>query len=94
MWVFFVRLYQIELGTGGMGFGISTVAMAVALVSFFSGTRLYRHQRPGGSPFTRICQVIVASVRKWAVELPAGRKESLFETSDSEFVVVGSHDKV
>ncbi|CAI0471222.1 unnamed protein product [Linum tenue] len=73
----------------GWGFGIPAVAMAVAVASFFSGTRLYRHQRPGGSPVTRICQVILASVRKCRVELPAAA-DNLFETSDSESAVVGS----
>jgi peptide/histidine transporter 3/4 len=54
----------------GWGFGIPAVAMGVAVLSFFSGTRLYRNQKPGGSPLTRICQVVVASVRKYQVEVP------------------------
>ncbi|MBA0706872.1 hypothetical protein Golax_018957, partial [Gossypium laxum] len=48
----------------GWGFGIPAVAMAIAVASFFSGTKLYRNQRPGGSPLTRIFQVMVASVGK------------------------------
>ncbi|CAN0926361.1 Protein NRT1/ PTR FAMILY 8.1 [Linum grandiflorum] len=72
------------------GFGIPAAAMAVAVVSFFSGTRLYRHQVPGGSPVTRICQVVVASLRKLRIEVPAD-KGLLFETSgDSESAVKGS----
>ncbi|KAB2046703.1 hypothetical protein ES319_D01G254400v1 [Gossypium barbadense] len=54
----------------GWGFGIPAVAMAIAVVSFFSGTKLYRNQRPGGSPLTRIFQVMVASVGKARVEVP------------------------
>lgn len=73
----------------GWGFGIPAVAMAAAVVSFFSGTRLYRNQRPGGSPLTRICQVIVASFRKSRVEVPTD-KSVLYETSDEESVVKGS----
>ncbi|VVA25433.1 PREDICTED: NRT1/ PTR FAMILY [Prunus dulcis] len=71
------------------GFGIPAVAMALAVVSFFSGTRLYRNQRPGGSPLTRICQVFVASFRKFRVKVP-GDKSLLYETADEESVVKGS----
>ncbi|RZC78352.1 hypothetical protein C5167_002543 [Papaver somniferum] len=71
------------------GFGIPAVAMAIAVVSFFSGTRLYRNQKPGGSPLTRICQVIVATLKKFRVEVPAD-KSLLYETSDEESVVKGS----
>ncbi|KAK7275960.1 hypothetical protein RIF29_17087 [Crotalaria pallida] len=73
----------------GWGFGIPAVAMAIAVVSFFSGTRLYRNQRPGGSPFTRICQVIVASIRKHHVEVPDD-KSLLYETVDRESAIQGS----
>ncbi|GFZ01638.1 peptide transporter 1 [Actinidia rufa] len=73
----------------GWGFGIPAVAMAIAVVSFFSGTRLYRNQKPGGSPLTRICQVVVASVRKYRVEVPED-KSLLFETADVEIAIKGS----
>ncbi|XP_059667932.1 protein NRT1/ PTR FAMILY 8.1-like [Cornus florida] len=71
------------------GFGIPAVAMAVAVVSFFSGTRLYRNQRPGGSPLTRICQVILASFRKFGVKVP-NDKSLLYETAEEESAVKGS----
>ncbi|EOY07286.1 Peptide transporter 1 [Theobroma cacao] len=71
------------------GFGIPAVAMAVAVASFFSGTRLYRNQKPGGSPLTRIFQVLVASFRKVRVEVPAD-KSLLYETADEESAVKGS----
>ncbi|XP_019167905.1 PREDICTED: protein NRT1/ PTR FAMILY 8.2-like [Ipomoea nil] len=73
----------------GWGFGIPAVTMAVAVVSFFSGTRLYRNQKPGGSPLTRICQVLVASVRKYKVAVPA-EKSLLYETADAESAITGS----
>lgn len=73
----------------GWGFGIPAVAMAIAVLSFFSGTRLYRNQKPGGSPLTRICQVLVASVRKYKVEVPAD-KSLLYETADAESAIKGS----
>jgi solute carrier family 15 (peptide/histidine transporter), member 3/4 len=71
------------------GFGIPAVAMAVAVLSFFSGTRLYRNQQPGGSPLTRICQVIVASFRKLKVDVPQD-KSLLYETADEESAATGS----
>ncbi|KAH7656141.1 Proton-dependent oligopeptide transporter family protein [Dioscorea alata] len=54
----------------GLGFGIPTLFMGLAIGSFFCGTPLYRFQKPGGSPLTRMCQVVVASVRKWSVPVP------------------------
>lgn len=73
----------------GWGFGIPAIAMAIAIVSFFSGTRLYRNQKPGGSPVTRLCQVVVASLRKYKIEVPAD-KSLLYETADSESNIPGS----
>ncbi|KAL3839429.1 hypothetical protein ACJIZ3_024020 [Penstemon smallii] len=83
-------LVWIQTNVGwGWGFGIPAVAMAFAVVSFFSGTRLYRNQTPGGSPLTRICQVFVASFRKSGVEVPKDKCE-LYETVEEESVVKGS----
>lgn len=73
----------------GWGFGIPAVAMAVAVLSFFSGTRLYRNQKPGGSPLARICQVVVASLRKYQAEVPADNS-ILYETADAESAIKGS----
>lgn len=73
----------------GWGFGVPAVAMAFAVVSFFSGSRLYRYQKPGGSPLTRICQVVVASLRKYHVTLPA-EKSLLYETAEAESAIKGS----
>ncbi|XP_051142592.1 protein NRT1/ PTR FAMILY 8.1-like [Andrographis paniculata] len=71
------------------GFGIPAVAMAIAVVFFFSGTRLYRNQRPGGSPLVRVAQVIVASFRKYRIEVPSDESK-LYETSDAESAIKGS----
>lgn len=73
----------------GWGFGVPAVAMAIAVVFFFSGTRLYRYQKPGGSPLTRICQVVVASFRKSHASLPAD-KSLLYETEAAESAIIGS----
>ncbi|XP_048318596.1 protein NRT1/ PTR FAMILY 8.3-like [Ziziphus jujuba] len=73
----------------GLGFGIPTLAMAIAIGSFFLGTPLYRFQKPGGSPVTRMCQVLVASFHKWNLEVP---KDSslLYETQDKGSAIEGS----
>ncbi|KAM1205239.1 hypothetical protein ACFX2G_006167 [Malus domestica] len=71
------------------GFGVPAVAMAIAVLSFFSGTRLYRNQKPGGSPLTRIIQVIVASIRNYKVKVPED-KSLLYETADAESSIQGS----
>ncbi|XP_020274494.1 protein NRT1/ PTR FAMILY 8.1-like [Asparagus officinalis] len=83
-------LVWIQTNVGwGWGFGIPAVVMAVAVVSFFVGTPLYRHQKPGGSPLTRIAQVLVASFRKYGVRVPAD-KSQLYEVSDKESAIEGS----
>ncbi|XP_020200799.1 protein NRT1/ PTR FAMILY 8.1 [Aegilops tauschii subsp. strangulata] len=69
------------------GFGIPAVVMAIAVGSFFVGTPLYRHQRPGGSPLTRIAQVLVAATRKLGVPVDGS---ALYETADRESGIEGS----
>ncbi|THG22612.1 protein NRT1/ PTR FAMILY 8.2-like [Camellia sinensis] len=78
-----VLVYIQDNVSWGWGFGIPAVTMAIAVASFFSGTRLYRNQKPGGSPLTRICQVIVASLMKYRVKVPED-KALLYETNDGE----------
>ncbi|KAK1321864.1 Peptide transporter PTR1 [Acorus calamus] len=73
----------------GWGFGIPAVAMAIAVASFLWGTPLYRHQKPGGSPLTRIAQVLVASIRKFQVKVPADTN-LLYENEESESAIQGS----
>nr|CAB3496554.1 unnamed protein product [Digitaria exilis]CAB3502431.1 unnamed protein product [Digitaria exilis] len=56
----------------GWGFGLwlPTLFIALAIASFLLGSRKYRVQKPLGSPIVSVFQVIVASVRKWNVQLP------------------------
>ncbi|XP_042456243.1 protein NRT1/ PTR FAMILY 8.1-like [Zingiber officinale] len=79
---------QTDVGWG-WGFGIPAAAMALAVGSFFLGTPLYRHQRPGGSPITRVAQVIVAALRKIRVEVPED-KSLLHETAREASAIRGS----
>ncbi|XP_022744841.1 protein NRT1/ PTR FAMILY 8.1-like [Durio zibethinus] len=83
-------LVWIQMNVGwGWGFGIPAAAMAIAVVFFFSGSQLYRLQKPGGSPLTRIFQVIVSSFRKLNAKVPTD-KSLLYETTDEECNIQGS----
>eukprot|EP00252_Welwitschia_mirabilis_P007131 TRINITY_DN1822_c0_g1_i4.p1 TRINITY_DN1822_c0_g1~~TRINITY_DN1822_c0_g1_i4.p1 ORF type:complete len:562 (-),score=46.48 TRINITY_DN1822_c0_g1_i4:514-2154(-) len=71
------------------GFGIPTVFMGLSIISFIVGTPLYRLQKPGGSPLTRLCQVLVASLRKWK-EGKSSEGVLLFEVEDKYSIIQGS----
>lgn len=83
-------LVWIQMNVGwNWGFGTPAVSMAIAVAFFFSGSHLYRLQIPGGSPLTRIFQVLVASIRKYNVKVPTD-KSLLYETADAESSIEGS----
>lgn len=69
------------------GFGVPAVAMGIAICSFFIGSPRYRHQKPGGSPLTRIAQVIVATSRKLHLKVDPSH---LYELRDNESGIEGS----
>ncbi|XP_048571872.1 protein NRT1/ PTR FAMILY 8.3-like isoform X3 [Triticum urartu] len=73
----------------GIGFAIPTVFMALAIASFFSASNMYRFQKPGGSPITRVCQVVVAAFRKWHIELPLDAS-LLYEVDSQNSAIEGS----
>ncbi|KAE8799672.1 Peptide transporter PTR2 [Hordeum vulgare] len=73
----------------GIGFAIPTVFMALAIASFFSASNMYRFQKPGGSPITRVCQVVVAAFRKWHIELPLDAS-LLYEVDGRKSAIEGS----
>ncbi|MCE0481650.1 hypothetical protein HAX54_039538 [Datura stramonium] len=73
----------------GLGFGIPAVFMGIAIASFFFGTPLYRCQKPGGSPLTRMCQVLVAVFHKWNLSVPDD-STLLYETPDKSSAIEGS----
>ncbi|XP_078158737.1 protein NRT1/ PTR FAMILY 8.3-like [Carex rostrata] len=51
-------------------FGIATLLVGIAFLSLISGSGNYRYRKPSGSPFTRLCQVIVAASRKFNMKFP------------------------
>ncbi|CAN6324363.1 unnamed protein product [Urochloa humidicola] len=54
----------------GVGLAIPTVFMVSGLSVFIAGRKVYRYQNVGGSPLTRVSQVVVAAVRNYHLLLP------------------------
>ena len=73
----------------GLGYGIAASFIGIGIVIFFLGTSIYRFQRPGGSPLTRICQVVVASLHKRKLEVPQD-SSLLYETALKNSSIEGS----
>jgi hypothetical protein len=66
----FVVYIQENVGWG-WGLGVPTIAMALSILAFLVGSPLYNRVKPGGSPFIRLAQVIVAAVKKRKEVVPA-----------------------
>lgn len=78
----------------GWGFGIPALFSVVGIAGFLASTKLYRYQKPGGSALTRVCQVVVAAVRKAHVDVPSD-SSLLYEVPGKEAAaVVGSRKLV
>lgn len=60
---------QDEVGRS-WAYGICSVAMFVAILIFFCGTKRYRYKKSVGSPIVHIFQVIVAAIKKRNMNLP------------------------
>lgn len=56
------------------GFGIPAIAMGLSVLAFVFGSPLYVKLEPGGSPLTRLAQVIVAAVKKRKALVPEDPK--------------------
>nr|CAB3505151.1 unnamed protein product [Digitaria exilis] len=59
----------------GWGYGVSAVAMVLAVAVFVAGTPKYRYRRPQGSPLTVIGRVLATAWRKRRLTLPADAAE-------------------
>ncbi|KAJ7549964.1 hypothetical protein O6H91_07G076300 [Diphasiastrum complanatum] len=53
-----------------LGFSISTAALGLSLLLYIAGTPLYRYEKLGDNPFTRVFQVPIAAIRKNRVQVP------------------------
>jgi len=73
----------------GWGFGIPTLFSVIGIAGFLACMKLYRYQKPAGSALTRICQVVVAAVRKVHVDVP-NDSSLLYEMPGKEAAIVGS----
>ncbi|GKU92931.1 hypothetical protein SLEP1_g6585 [Rubroshorea leprosula] len=80
---------QIEKGWG-YAFGSLAIAMGISNLLFFAGTPLYRHRLPGGSPLTRVAQVLVAAFRKRNVPFTNSELIGLYEVPGKHSAVKGS----
>uniref|UniRef100_A0A0D9V956 Major facilitator superfamily (MFS) profile domain-containing protein n=1 Tax=Leersia perrieri TaxID=77586 RepID=A0A0D9V956_9ORYZ len=79
----------------GIGYGIPAIFCAISAAVFLAGTATYRRDRlPGGSPLTRIAQVVVAAVRKYDVVVPADASLLLHECDDVDGDVGDAGDGV
>lgn len=89
--VAFTMVVYIQMQYGwGSAFGSLAIAMAVSNFVFFVGTPLYRHRLPGGSPLTRVAQVLVAAFRKRNASFSSGDKVGLYELPGRRSAVKGS----
>ncbi|KAF7847722.1 hypothetical protein BT93_L2693 [Corymbia citriodora subsp. variegata] len=51
----------------GMGYGIQTVGLGLALLLFLGGTPFYRLKKKARSSYARLAQVVVAATKKWSI---------------------------
>lgn len=87
----FTLVVYIQMKHGwGSAFGSLAVAMGLSNLVFFAGTPLYRHRLPGGSPLTRIAQVLVAAFRKRSVKFSSSDLIGLYEIPGKHSAIKGS----
>ncbi|KAG9153062.1 hypothetical protein Leryth_012320 [Lithospermum erythrorhizon] len=62
-------------------FGVCTAAVITGILCLSMGSSIYRNNKPNGSPFIRILQVLVVAIRNRNVPIPA-MTEQLHEIDD------------
>ncbi|XP_010250500.1 PREDICTED: protein NRT1/ PTR FAMILY 6.1 [Nelumbo nucifera] len=89
--VAFTMVVYIQMKHGwGSAFGSLAIAMGISNMLFFVGTPLYRHRLPGGSPLTRVAQVLVAAFRKRNASFSSSELVGLYEVPGKRSVIKGS----
>lgn len=89
--VAFTLVVYIQMTRGwGSAFGSLAIAMGISNMLFFLGTPLYRHRLPGGSPLTRVAQVLVAAFRKRKASFSTSEYIGLYEVPGKHSAIKGS----
>ncbi|KAF8400088.1 hypothetical protein HHK36_015963 [Tetracentron sinense] len=89
--VAFTIVVYIQMEHGwGLAFGSLAIAMGISNMVFFIGTPLYRHRLPGGSPLTRVAQVLVAAFRKRNASFSSSELVGLYEVPGKHSAIKGS----
>ncbi|XP_039034979.1 LOW QUALITY PROTEIN: protein NRT1/ PTR FAMILY 6.1-like [Hibiscus syriacus] len=89
--VAFTLVVYIRMEHGwGAAFGSLAIAMGMSNMIFFAGTPLYRHRLPGGSPLTRVAQVLVAAFKKRHVPFTRSELVGLYELPGRQSAIKGS----
>ncbi|KAL5096089.1 hypothetical protein RYX36_000416 [Vicia faba] len=87
----FTAVVYVQMKYGwGSAFGSLAIAMGVSNMLFFIGTPLYRHRLPGGSPLTRVAQVLVAAYRKRNESFGNSEVIGLYEVPGRKSAIKGS----
>ncbi|PUZ57587.1 hypothetical protein GQ55_5G444000 [Panicum hallii var. hallii] len=87
----FTAVVYIQMHHGwAAAFGTLALAMGTSNALFFVGTPLYRHRVPGGSPLTRVAQVLVAAFRKRNAAFDSGDFVGLYEVAGAKSAIRGS----
>ncbi|KAF3340815.1 protein NRT1/ PTR FAMILY 8.3-like protein [Carex littledalei] len=73
-------------------FGIATLLVGIAFLSLVSGSGYYRYRKRSGSPFTRLCQVIVAASRKYNMNFP--EDNSLLYQAKGKLAIVQENEEL
>ncbi|KAG2706390.1 hypothetical protein I3760_05G102000 [Carya illinoinensis] len=89
--VAFTAVVYIQMKHGwGSAFGSLAIAMGISNMAFFIGTPMYRHRLPGGSPLTRVAQVLVAAFRKRNASFCSSELIGLYEVPGKQSAIQGS----
>ncbi|CAD6267969.1 unnamed protein product [Miscanthus lutarioriparius] len=76
-----------------LGFALAALMVLVGTLGVAVGLPLYRHQKPAGSPITRILQVFVAAFRKRKLRVPENLMEMHSTVTDGTGTSVESMDR-
>ncbi|XP_010514894.1 PREDICTED: protein NRT1/ PTR FAMILY 2.3 [Camelina sativa] len=68
-------VYTQDNASWKLGFGLCAIANLISFIVFVSGKRLYKHDKPMGSPFTSLIRVVVAAIAKRKVVITSKEED-------------------